>query len=156
MNGLQTNVRRVCRLLLLAPLLLLAGCHTTEKKGPSPLASVVITGNTPGQIQDAAIDVFRAKGFKEREQGPGRVVFEKLGGSMNNLAYGSWLGDDPVWIRIKASVVPLGEMKYELQCFGFIVTDKNGAMEEEKPLSRVHHRTYQKVLDDVASRFEHK
>ena len=142
--------------LIVASLLLLCACRSTEHTGPTPLASVVISGNTPGQIRDAATDVFVANGFKASETGNGTTLFERRGGSMSNFAYGSWLSDDPVWIRVKASVVPAGEMKYRLQCFAFVVRDKNGATEEELSLTQLHHHTYQKLLDEVAARFAFK
>lgn len=156
MNNPEPHRRAAATILLIASLLLLSACRSTEHSGPKPLASVLISGNTPGQIRDAATDVFRANGFKVSESANGTLLCEKPGGSMNNFAYGSWLTDDPVWIRVKASVVPAGELNNRLQCFAFVVRDRNGATEEEISLSHLHHGRYQKLLDEVAARFAFK
>ncbi len=143
--------------MLITSLLVLSACRSTETTtGPTPLASVLITGNTPGQIRTVTTDVFRENGFKAVESDTGPMVFEKQGGSMSNFAYGSWWGDDPIWVRVKASVVPAGEMTYRLQCIALVVRDRNGSTEEELSLSRLHHHSYQKLLDEVARRFAHK
>jgi hypothetical protein len=156
MNKPEMHRRAAASFLLITSLLLLSACRSTEKIGPTPLASVMISGNTPGQIRDATTDVFHANGFKASDSGSGPMLFEKQGGSISNFAYGSWWADDPVWIRVKASVVPAGEMNYRLQCFAFVVRDKNGSTEEELQLTQLHHHSYQKLLDEVARRFAHK
>jgi len=71
---------------------------------------------------------------------------------MNEIAYGNWLGDIPVWVRVKGSVVPLGEMTYRLQCQAYMVRDRGTGAEEEVALSHLHKGSYQKLLDKVAQR----
>jgi hypothetical protein len=155
MNNPKSHRTAAARCLLIASLLLLSACRSTDQNGPTPLASVLISGNTPGQIRDAAGEVFLANGYKVRESPDGTMIFDKPGGSMSNFAYGSW-GGDPVWIRVKASVLPAGEMKNKLQCAAFVVKDRNGSTEEEITLSHIHSGPYQKLLDQVAARFAFK
>ena len=133
-----------------------AGCRSTEKSAAERFASVVISGNTPGQIRDATMEVFGRNGYKTVDSSPGNLVFEKQGSHMNNFVYGSWLSDDPVWIRVKAAIVPAGEMRYRLQCAAYMVRDKDGSTEEQLALTHVHHGAYQKMLDEVAERFAFK
>ncbi|HZR19310.1 MAG TPA: hypothetical protein VFE51_18625 [Verrucomicrobiae bacterium] len=140
--------------LLAICLLLVQGCRSTSEPGDHAIASVRISGNTPGQIRDAAVEVFTANGYKTVDPSPGHLVFEKPGGHMTNFTYGSWLGDDPLWIRIKAAVLPAGEMTYRFECSVFLVKDKGGSTEEQSPLGRVHRRSYQKMLDEIAARFQ--
>jgi hypothetical protein len=132
------------------------GCHSPDKPASSSFASVTITGNTPGQIRDAAIEVFRADGYKVTQREPSRLVFEKEGTRMNNVAYGSWVGGTPVWVRVKGSIAPAGEMTHRLQCTAFMVQDFGGPTEEEIPVTHFHRAPYQKLLDEVAKRLTQK
>lgn len=117
------------------------------------MASVLISGNTPGQIRDAAVEVFSAHGFKNMDSDPSNLIFEKPGGHMANISYGSWLGDDPVWLRVQAIIQPAGEMSWRLGCSVFVVRDRGGSTEKQTELSRVHKHSYQKLLEEIAARF---
>jgi hypothetical protein len=155
-SAIDHHLRRVLQVALAVCLLTMVGCKSAEKNGSAGFASVVLSGNTPGQIRDAAVDVFGADGYTAAQKDPGNLIFEKKGGGMNNFAYGSWLADDPVWIRVKAAVVPAGDMTFRLQCSAFMVRDKGGVTEEEVRLTRIHRGRYQKLLDQVVKRFERK
>jgi hypothetical protein len=130
---------------------LLAGCHTAEPPGGSYFASVEIRGNTPGQISEAAAEVFQAEGYEVATGGPTHMVFERKASGMNNFAYGNWL-DTAVWERVKASVVPVSEATFRLQCQAYLLRDRGGTTEEEIKLSGMRSGTYQKLLDKVAKR----
>ena len=143
-------------LLLLALWLLGLGCRSAEKTGESNFAWVVISGNTRGQIADAAMEVFGEHGYKSTQIDPTRLIFEKVGTKMNNFAYGSWMGDTPIWIRVKTTIVPAGEMTYRLQCNAYLVRDRGSAAEEEVTINHLHKGTYQKLLNEVAERFRRK
>jgi hypothetical protein len=132
------------------------GCQSSDKPGSASFASVTISGNTPGQIRDTAIEVFHDDGYKVARREPTRMVFEKEGTGMNNFAYGSWLGDTPVWVRVKASIEPAGEMTFRLQCTAYMVRDIGGSTEEEIKVSGLHRGAYQKLLDEVANRLTRK
>ena len=137
-------------LVLLICFLGLLGCQSTDRPASASFASTTITGNTPGQIRDAAVVVFQQDGYRATRVDPNSLLFEKEGTKMNEIAYGSWLGDVPVWVRVKASVVSLGEMTFRLQCSAFMVRDRGTATEEEITLSNLHKGSYQKLLDKVA------
>jgi hypothetical protein len=128
---------------------LLTGCHSTEPPGGTHFASVEIRGNTPGQISEAAVEVFKADGYELAHGGPTHMVFERKASAMSNLAYGNWL-DTAVWERVKASIVPVSEATFRLQCQAYMVRDRGGTTEEELKLSGMHSSSYQKLLDKVA------
>jgi hypothetical protein len=132
------------------------GCHSTDSSSPARFASVVISGNTPGQIRDAAMEVFGDNGYRAASTDPSAMVFEKEGSSMNNFAYGSWLGDSRVWIRVKAGIIMTGERRNLLECTAFLVRDIGSAAEEELPVRGMHRGQYQKLLDQVASRLNRR
>lgn len=131
-------------------LFLFAGCATEEK--PDYLAAVEIQGNTPGQITEAIEAVFTENGYKLA----GKLVFEKPGSGMNKFAYGDWVGDTEVWVRVKLNIVPIGEALFRVECRAFLIKDKGRSMEEQIKIKSMHHRPYQKLLDDVVARLKPK
>ncbi len=128
------------------------GCHSTSKSAPSGFAAVRIADCTPAQISYATVQVFREKGYLVAHGGLTNLVFEKKAGEMSNIAYGNWLGDTPVWERVKADIMPVGETVCQLECTAFLIRDKGGATEEEIRLSKLHRGPYQKLLEQVAGR----
>lgn len=128
------------------------GCQSDKHAISGKFAAVVLSGNTPGQIRDAAVTVFLNNDYKVRRTDPNAMVFEKQGSRMNNFAYGNWVGDTPIWIRVKSSVVPVGDMSCRLECTAYLVRDIGGASEEELPVNSLHKRPYQKMLEEVAKR----
>ena len=98
-------------------------------------ASVEIRGNTPGQIVDGALAVFGEKGYTVAQPGLTRLVCEKEGSTMRNLAYGNWIQDTPIWIRVKVSIVAAGEATCRLECHALMVRGKGEPVEEEISIS---------------------
>jgi hypothetical protein len=134
--------------------LLAAGCRTTDKSAAGGFAWVVIHGNTPGQINDVAREVFREHGYQSAPTRSDDLVFEIKGSRLDEVAYGSWMGETPVWLRVKTAIVPVGEAVFRLECKAYRVEDKGASTEEETKLWRRH--PYQKLLDQVALRLQGK
>ena len=137
---------------ILALTLLVPACSTTEQAQRRVLATVEIHGNTPGQIQPVAVEVYQKDGYQLARTTPGELVFEKLGSSWHNLAYGDWMGT-PIWVRVKLQFDPSKDEICRVDCRAYLVRDKGGATEEELPVGKSHHKDYQKVLDELAARF---
>lgn len=156
----RLNIRGIllAQALLLSALLLATGCkstQSTEKPATTGFASVDIHGNTPGQIWNVAAEVFREHGYLVVRGGSNNWAFEQQGSKMDNLAYGNWM-DTKVWIRVKASLKPLGEAGFRLQCDVVVVRDRGGSTEEEVPAHGFRHGPYQKLLNEVAARLRPK
>lgn len=147
-------VKSGCRFLLwllCAVALAVTGCRTTDASAPGQTASVLIRGNTPGQVSDMAVAVFESHGYQLASQRVGTMVFEKRGSTMSKVAYGNWMDSD-VWVRVRAEVVPVGEGTVRLQCLARLIRDKGGATEEE--IKSLRRSPYQDLLDEVAARFK--
>lgn len=129
-----------------------AGCQSTKQEDSSILSSVVLSGNTPGQIGKVTAEVFQKHEYRVAESGLTRLVFEKQGSGMNNFAYGSWLKDDPIWVRVRISIVQAGEATFRLQCRAWLVRDKDSPVEEEIKIRHIHHKPYDELLGEVATR----
>lgn len=138
---------------ILALTILFPACSTTEQAQRRVLATVEIHGNTPGQIQPVTIEVFQKDGYQLAQRTSTEMVFEKLGTGWHNLAYGDWMGT-AIWVRVKLQFVPTTDQGCRIDCRAYLVRDKGGATEEELPVGKSHHKDYQKVLDELAARFE--
>ena len=129
-----------------------AGCHSAKPGAANGFASVEITGNTPGQISAVAVEVFEAHGFKTTRRGIDNLVFERKGTTMDNVAYGGWMGS--VWVRVKVSAAPVAETVCRLKCSAYFVQDKGSALEEEQLMKHAHRSEYQKLLEEVKQRLK--
>lgn len=135
------------------------GCRTTSKPAggeaaAGAIASIQLRGNTPGQIREVATEVFEEHGYIRGSRRPSEMVFEKPGSKLSNIVYGSWIGDTPVWIRVKLFLAPAGEQEYTLECKAYHVQDKGSATEEELKIGRLGSGAYRKLLDEIAARFQ--
>ena len=129
----------------------LAGCQTDSTSLPAHVAAVELRGNTPGQIADVVVAVFGKHDFNLAHRTYLELVFEKQASRMDNLAYGNWISDQPVWLRVRVTMTPLSEARFRLECRPVLVLDKNQAMEEELK-AKLRTGPYQKLLDEVAGR----
>jgi hypothetical protein len=125
------------------------GCRSTTESKSSGLASVEIRGNTPGQIRDVTVQVFRDNGYIVVRTEPSKMTFEKKGSKMDDITYGSWL--DTIWVRVEASIEPVAERTFRLQCRARLLQGR-GDMEEEMRHAYVRSGPYQALLDEVAKR----
>ena len=128
-----------------------AGCRSAQKPAANRFAAVEIRGNTPGQIRDITVEVFREKGYTMTQAGLKSMVFGKESSKLSNIAYGNWM-DKPVWVRVNVSIVPAGEAAFRLECDARLLRNSGEPVEEEIKMSRVRRGPYQKLLNEVASR----
>jgi hypothetical protein len=126
------------------------GCSSTGKPADGGFAAVDINGNTPGQIHDAAVEVFQKNGYQVTNKDLEAMVFEKEGTKWDNLAYGNWEEDTPVWVRVKASIVSISEARFRLKCNAYFVRGHSSVLEEE--VACLRSAPYQKLMAEVAAR----
>jgi hypothetical protein len=126
---------------------LFAGCKSTN---PDTLAlsSIVLRGNTPGQINHAVEQVFSRHGFKKMNSTVTTMVLEKKAPLSTDLAYGGWMST--ITIRVKTKIVPMSEGVYRLECNAARVEDAGQNLEEERKMGRSKHKEFDKLLQEVA------
>lgn len=128
------------------------GCRSTDKPASARFASVELQGNTPGQISLVIEEVFRENGYQVTRPAPDKLLCEKKDSAWNNLVYGSWVYNTPVWLRVKVSIVPVAEARFRLECHAYEVQDRGAHMEDELAISTLRSHPYQKLLNEVAKR----
>jgi len=128
-----------------------AGCRSTGKVHSDEFASVELHGHPIEQVRDVTAQVFHDHGYKVTQKGWTSLVFEKEGSTMNNLAYGNWMGSG-IGLRVKATIHDLSPGECRLECEAFLVRNRDEPVEDEIKVSKLHRRPYQKLLDEVARR----
>ncbi len=131
--------------------LVLSGCTTDKRPPEARFASVELQGHALDQIARVTVDVFHDNGFTVARRTYARLVFEKQASRMDNLIYGSWVAETPVWLRVKADIVLLSDDGFRLQCRPYLVRDRNETVEEELKVE-FRSKPYQKMLEEVARR----
>lgn len=144
---------RACRVpaaLLLGGLIWAAtGCKSAATGGPPSFADVVLEGHTQDEIRAAAIKVFTSHFYVTKVSGPDILVFDKSGGTMDNVLYGGW-GPGEVTIRVKLYLTTAGSQSYRLAAQAFMVRDVGDTrLEDEQRLSKLRRGPYQKLLNEV-------
>jgi hypothetical protein len=136
--------------LLLAGIICLAGCQTTDQADSGDMASVEISGHTEMEIQQTAAKVFLSNGYQQADS----LIFEKQGTRWDTVAYSGWSANT-VWIKVRINIASTEAGKYTLGCNAYMVTDRNVAtMEQEQKLSVSHRSECKKILDQVKARLD--
>ncbi len=131
--------------------LLAGGCKNTDKPETAQFASVEIHGRSPQQIRAVTADVMREHGYKVSTGNLSTIVFEKEGTTMNNIAYGNWMGGG-IATRAKINFVPVTDDVFRIECHAFLVRNKGEVLEEEVTVKGIHSGQYQKMLKEIARR----
>jgi hypothetical protein len=127
------------------------GCSSTDKPDTHPLAYVRFHGQPVERVRDVTAEVFRENGYKVTRNGWVKLIFEKEGSSMNDIAYGNWV-DGRVWVRVKASIIDEAPGNCRLECEAFVLRSRGEPLEEEIRINKLHRHRYQLLLDEVAKR----
>jgi hypothetical protein len=133
----------------------LPGCKSLSKTDSASFASVDVQGHTPEQICAATVVVFQQDGYTAAVIRRSDLVLEKEGSRWDQIAYGSWVNDASVWIRVKVSVVPLAAGHFRLQCLAYKVRNKGDVLsEDEVRLRNGHSKPFQALLDKVVGQLK--
>lgn len=140
--------------LFLASMMFMTGCRSIGKPASASFASVEIKGKTVEQIHDATVEVFRQDGFAVTADQATKFVFDREGSRMQQFSRGDWYQGAPVYERVRAEIVSLGDGKYRLQCTAYMVRDRGTFFEDETKLLNIRGRPYQNLLDKVAKQLK--
>jgi hypothetical protein len=129
------------------------GCKSVDKSASASFASVRIQDHTPEQIRAATAVVFQQDGYTAADVHHAKMVFEKTASRWDRIAYGNWIDEAPITVRVRVSVVPVSNGVFDLRCEAFSVRHKGEATyEEEVRLKNNRSEPYQALLDKVPGR----
>jgi len=142
---MKFNIRQWFGLALLAGVVGLSGCQTTDQADTGALASVAVPGHTVAAIQRATTKVFASNGYQQADP----LVFGKPGTAWDTAAYGGW-STGSIWIKVRVYIVAPKTGDCTLSCNAYMVTDRNQpGMEQEQKLSHSRRSECKKILDQV-------
>ncbi len=143
----------IMRSLLALCLLALAAsaCKSTDKPDSAQFASVEIRGHSAQEIRGTTAIVFQEQGYKASSGNYSTLVFERPGSTMNNLAYGNWMGGG-IATRVKLNIVNVTGDLFRIDAHAFLVRNKGEVLEEEVTISKMHRKPYQKMMDEIGKR----
>ncbi len=111
--------------------LAVCGCSSLGGGKPAGQAQVVISGHSEGAIQSKAEEVFYRHDFAFKGGDAGKLYFERAGGTLDNLFYGNWQGED-TYTKVTLFISPQGEDSFVLRARSVVVRDTFGeAVDEE-------------------------
>ena len=136
---------------ILIGLALGSGCASAPNKTGSPrLASIISTNHTPEQIDKATEKVLGSHGYALKKRLEAKLVFEKPGTFMNNLAYGDWYGGG-IWDRIAVYQKPLERDQILVDCDAWMVQEPDDPFfQKARPMGNGRRSYYQGLLDEVS------
>lgn len=141
---------RIGRPLALILLLLggsLAGCKTPPSGSEGSLAWVEIAGHTSAEIQRAAETVFEKDGYHLAASSPMKFTFEKGGGKMTGLAYGTLISG--VLVRVNVTITRQENGHHLLHCQVFMVRNAGDRVLEDVQKRNFGGQPYQELLEKV-------
>ena len=77
-----------------------AGCQSFDEASPGSLASVQIVNQPMAAVQTAVTNVFTAHAFVGGLTATNQFTYSRPGTSMDKLAYGSYLFDRPISVKV--------------------------------------------------------
>lgn len=139
-------------------LLVGSGCRMFSESGDASFASVKILNHTQDEIAQMTAKVFAADGYTGRVGGPGQLIFEKeasRGTSLAREGLASGFYGAQTIVRVKATLVPMVEGGFKLQCRAYMVSGGSDPFfQDEVPLTNVRRGPFQSLLDEVAKRLK--
>jgi hypothetical protein len=133
--------------------LLLTGCETRPDYANARKASVLIKGSTLRQIKNVTEEVFQEERYSLVHSERDKMVFEKGGSKMDNLAYGTWM-EGTVYIRVKLLLLANKDGSVTVESTSWVVQDHGTSVEQEFPRHGMKPAPFQKLLDEVAHRLD--
>ena len=133
--------------------LLSAGCQSTPTPEIVPFASVEIHGHPVDRVRDVTAQVFNEHGYELMKRGWVDLVFEKEGSTMNNIAYGNWMGSG-IWVRVRAKITDISPGESRINCEACLLRNRGEPTEEEIRINKLHRHPYQKLLNEVVKRLK--
>jgi hypothetical protein len=156
MSATRKTERRMCwAILFVFVAALVVGCQSSRQPKPGAEGAFRVSGKTPAEIAGVLTQVFTANDYLVSNKGLEKLVFEKPAGKFSNFAYGNWMGEGPVWRRIKVFITPVEGGAYDIRCEAFNVRDRGGPTEEEISVTNFRTGSCRKLLREAINRLKH-
>jgi hypothetical protein len=131
--------------------LCVAGCHSVPSNpAPDTQTSITLTNRSGAQIDQAVRTVFTAHGFQGGPSAPNAYTYQRLGSRQNNLAYGDFMFDELVSIRVVLTLQQLDALSTRLSCSAWMVEGADDPVfEDQQPPRKIRKWPYQELLGEI-------
>jgi len=149
MNG---NFNRNLMAAALAGVLALCvtGCQSFSDVPSGKLASITITNQSMANVADATAAVFASHGFNGGQTAPGQYTYTRPGSRTDNLAYGSFMFDEMVTIKVVVVTKQLTPGSIFVGCNAWLVeADNDPVFEDAHKVRQLRKWPYEQLLKDI-------
>jgi hypothetical protein len=130
--------------------LCVTGCQTFNGPPPGNLASVTVTNKSMADVANATAAVFANHGFSGGQTGPGRFTYTRLGTREDNLAYGSYMFEEVVTVKVEVTARQLSPDSIRLGCNAWLVeADNDQVFEDDHKVRMLRKWPYEQLLKDI-------
>ncbi len=126
------------------------GCQSFNGPPPGNLASVTITNQSMAAVANATAAVFAVHGFEGGQTGPGQFIYNRLGSRINNLAYGSYMFEEVVTVKVQVTLRQTSPNSILIGCKAWLVEGGDDPVFEDSHKVRpIRKWPYDQLLKDI-------
>jgi len=127
-----------------------AGCQSFDDSSPGSLASVQIVNQPMAAVQAAVTNVFTAHAFVGGLSATNQFTYSRPGTSLDKLAYGSYLFDRPITVKVIVTARQQTPDLIRLGCQAWVVeADNDPVFQELHPIYSFSKGPYEDLLKEV-------
>jgi hypothetical protein len=127
-----------------------AGCESFSSAPSGDLASVTISNRPMSEVQTAITNVFVARMFSGGKSGTNQFTYKRAGSSMDNLAYGSYMFDHPVTLKVVVTTRQQTPDLIVVGCNAWLVEAENDPVfQENHPVHSLRKGPYEELLKEI-------
>jgi len=127
-----------------------AGCQSFGDASPGSLTSVQIVNRPMASVRTAVTNVFTAHAFLGGATGTNQFTYSRPGTSLDKLAYGSSLFDQPITVRVVVTARQQTPELIVVGCNAWIVEAENDPVFRElHPVRSFGKGPYEDLLKEV-------
>ena len=130
--------------------LCVTGCQSFSNVPSGKLASVTITNQSMANIATAIATVFTSHGFSGGPTGANQFTYTCPGSRTDNLAYGSYMFDEMVTIKVVVTTKQLASNSIYVGCNAWLIEGANDAVfQDAHQVRQLRKWPYEQLLKDI-------
>jgi len=126
------------------------GCQSFSNVPSGNLASVTITNQTMTAVANATAAVFLTHGFNGGQTGANQFTFTCPGSRSDNLAYGSYMFDEVVTVKVMVITKQLTTNSIYVGCNAWLIENANDPVfQDDHKVRMLRKWPYEQLLKDI-------
>ena len=126
------------------------GCQSFSTVPSGNLASVTITNQSMANVANATAAVFATHGFDGGQTGANQFTFTRPGTRTDNLAYGSYMFDEVVTVKVVVTTRQLTPNSIYVGCSAWLIEAANDPVFQDDHKVRLLRKwPYEQLLKDI-------